>query len=63
MTLQDPAEPGVLTRKLMQRIVNCVYEFPPEVRISGECQDLLANIFVTDPKQRISSYDIPNHPW
>ena len=53
----------MLTRKLMQRIVNCVYEFPPEVRVSGECQDLLANIFVADPKQRISSYDIPNHPW
>lgn len=61
--LQDPTEPGVLNRKLVQRIVHCMYELPAGLALSNECRDMLARIFVADPKKRIDSYSISSHPW
>lgn len=61
--LQDPLEPGVLSRKLMQRILKCLYELPKGLNLSPESKDLLAQIFVPDPRKRIDSYAIQNHPW
>jgi serine/threonine-protein kinase SRK2 len=39
------------------------YQVPPQLRISLECQDLLARIFVADPRLRISMEGIKQHPW
>jgi serine/threonine-protein kinase SRK2 len=39
------------------------YSIPPQLRISVECQDLLARIFVANPAQRITLPDIKRHPW
>ena len=61
--LQDPYEPGILSRKLMQRIVNCIYEFPRNQKLSEECRDLISKILVPDPKKRIDSYALSSHPW
>lgn len=56
--VQDPAVPNALSRKMMQRIVNVQYDVPRDVHLSPECLDLLANIFVADPTQRIRVADI-----
>lgn len=39
------------------------YEFPPHVRVSRECKDLLKNILVPDPASRYTVEDIQRHPW
>lgn len=39
------------------------YSIPPQLRISLECQDLIARIFVANPVQRITLPQIKQHPW
>ena len=39
------------------------YEFPPHVKASRECRDLLNRILVPDPARRMSIPDIQRHPW
>jgi len=39
------------------------YEFPPHVRVSRECKDLLKCILVPDPASRYTVEDIQRHPW
>jgi serine/threonine-protein kinase SRK2 len=46
-----------------QRILRVEYEFPPHVRVSRECKDLLKNILVPDPASRYTVEDIQRHPW
>ena len=50
-TVQDPTVPNALSRKMMQRIVNVDYSFPPSCQPSPEARDLLSRIFVQDPVQ------------
>lgn len=63
LPFSDPTVPNALTRKMMQRIVNVDYSFPPDVQITPECQDLVRRIFVPDPTQRIKIAAILQHPW
>ena len=46
-----------------QRILKVEYEFPPHVKVSKECRDLLAHILVPDPASRITIPEIQQHPW
>ena len=39
------------------------YAVPPQLRISPECQDLLARIFLAAPATRITIPEIRTHPW
>ncbi len=39
------------------------YEFPPHVKVSKECRDLLHKILVPDPAKRITVHEIQNHVW
>lgn len=39
------------------------YEFPPHVKVSKECRDLLHRILVPDPAKRITVPEIQNHVW
>ena len=39
------------------------YEFPPHVKVSKECRDLLHKILVPDPAKRITVPEIQNHVW
>jgi serine/threonine-protein kinase SRK2 len=50
-------------QKMIQRILRVEYEFPPHVRVSRECKDLLKNILVPDPASRYTVEDIQRHPW
>ena len=43
--------PNALSRKMMQRIVNVDYRFPPSCQPSPEARDLISRIFVQDPVQ------------
>ena len=49
--VQDPTVPNALSRKMMQRIVNVDYSFPPSCEPSLEARDLVGRIFVQDPTQ------------
>lgn len=46
-----------------QKILSCEYDIPKNVPLSAELKDLIARIFVADPKRRIDSYDLTKHPW
>ena len=50
-------------RFLLQRILQVEYEFPPHVKVSKECRDLLHRILVPDPAKRITVPEIQNHVW
>ena len=47
----------------LQRILQVEYEFPPHVKVSKECRDLLHKILVPDPAKRITVPEIQNHVW
>lgn len=63
IAVQDPATPGALNRKMMQKIVNVEYTFPATPEMSRECKDFISKIFVKDPKERIRTIDMRRHPW
>ncbi len=48
---------------MVQRILQVEYEFPPHVKVSKECRDLLHKILVPDPAKRITVPEIQNHVW
>ena len=48
---------------LLQRILQVEYEFPPHIKVSKECRDLLHKILVPDPAKRITVPEIQNHVW
>ena len=47
----------------VQRILNVEYGFPPHIRTSNDCKDLMKRILVADPSKRISIPQIMQHPW
>lgn len=59
---EDPKEPRNF-RKTIERIMGVHYHIPAELGITEQCQDLLAKIFVAQPKQRITIEGIRQHPW
>ena len=48
---------------LLQRILKVEYEFPPHVKVSEQCRDLLRQILVDKPEKRITILEIQKHPW
>ncbi|KAI5067394.1 hypothetical protein GOP47_0017922 [Adiantum capillus-veneris] len=59
---EDPEDPRNF-RKTIQRIVNVQWSIPDQLSISNECQNLLSQIFVGDPTQRITMPEIKMHEW
>ncbi|KDD75670.1 protein kinase, partial [Helicosporidium sp. ATCC 50920] len=59
---EDPADPRNF-RKTIQRIMGVRYSFPPALRLSRDCLDLIARIFVANPGQRVRLGAIRQHPW
>lgn len=47
----------------VQRILNVEYGFPPNIRVSDDCKDLMKRILVADPSSRLSIPQIMEHPW
>jgi serine/threonine protein kinase len=48
---------------LLQRIMAVNYEFPPELRLSMQCVDLIRRMLVGTPDNRITIVGIKAHPW
>lgn len=49
---EDKNDPNRM-EKLLNRIMNVEYSFPPHVRISDMCRDLVSKILVASPKERL----------
>ncbi|KAJ1700683.1 hypothetical protein LUZ63_000462 [Rhynchospora breviuscula] len=56
---QNPEDP----KQTIERIMSAQYEIPDDIDISQDCQQLLARIFVADPRERIKIQEIREHPW
>ncbi|GMH34696.1 hypothetical protein BSKO_02557 [Bryopsis sp. KO-2023] len=59
---EDPHDPRNF-RKTIQRIMSVRYSFPPNLRVTRECLDVLEKIFVANPVDRITIADIKQHAW
>ncbi|KAJ0970728.1 hypothetical protein J5N97_018687 [Dioscorea zingiberensis] len=59
---EEPEDPRNF-RKTINRILNVQYSIPDYVRVSSDCRKLLSQIFVADPKERITIPEIRKHPW
>jgi serine/threonine protein kinase len=46
---------------LYKKILNAEYTLPEF--LSTAAKDMIDNIFITDPKQRITVEEIRKHPW
>lgn len=49
--------------ELHQLINKANFKFSERVQISNEAKDLIENLLVVDPKQRLTVPQILNHPW
>ena len=58
----DPGDPQNLSRTI-PRLRSVIYSYPPGLRLSRECRDLISRIFVANPAQRLSVSQIRQHPW
>lgn len=63
LPFKDSDEPGIMSQRLLRRIVTCQYDFPPNLHLSAECKDLISKILTANPSDRIDSYAIQHHPW
>ncbi|KAK9799772.1 hypothetical protein WJX73_004464 [Symbiochloris irregularis] len=60
----DPSEPDVIKSAVMKRICNCQYRFPSNrIKVTPACLDLISKIFQPDPKNRIKTEEMRDHPW
>lgn len=50
-------------RKTIERILSVQYTIPEHIPIAAECQNLLSQIFVANPTQRITMAGIQKHDW
>ena len=58
--------PVVLTTVALfdaQRIMGVKYSFPANLRLSAECLDLIRQVFVANPAQRVTLKGLKQHPW
>ena len=49
--------------EVCNRIVNVVYKFPMDVKVSKECKDLIMKMLVHAPQERIKLSDVLLHPF
>ncbi|KAM5575607.1 serine/threonine-protein kinase SAPK2-like [Rosa sericea] len=59
---EDPKDPMNFRKTILRTLTVC-YSIPDNVRVSVECRDLLAKIFVANPEKRITISEIKNHCW
>ena len=48
---------------IIKRIVNLEYSFPEDCDVSEECKDLIRQIFVTTPEERLTISQMEEHAW
>ena len=47
----------------LQRIMGVNYKFPSNLHLSRECLDLISQVFVANPAQRVTLKGLKQHPW
>lgn len=47
----------------MQRIMGVNYKFPSNLRLSRECLDLISQVFVANPADRVTLKGLKAHAW
>jgi len=47
----------------VQRIMSVKYSFPSNLHLSRECLDLLSQVFVANPGNRVTLKGLKQHPW
>lgn len=50
-------------KKIVVKIMALDYKLPSKLKLSEAVHDLLAKIFVKDPRERITIQQIKKHPW
>lgn len=63
MLVGKPPFQGEDARATYKRIKSNNYSFPDNILISNEAKDLIANILVTDPNNRLNLLQIQEHPF
>ncbi len=48
---------------LLQRMLTAQIEPLPDIELSDDCRDLLRQMLQRDPAQRLSSWQVLEHPW
>jgi serine/threonine protein kinase len=54
---------GTDQAEIKRKIVSCEYSYPPNVKVSEACKDLIASMLKTDPRDRIPLKEIQHHEW
>ena len=54
---------GCNNDEVCNKIVNVVYKFPMDVKVSKECKDLIMKMLVHEPQERIKLSDVMVHPF
>lgn len=54
---------GSNSDEVCNRIVNVVYKFPGDAKVSKQCKDLITKMLVHDPQQRIKLHAVMTHPF
>ena len=47
----------------VQRIMGVKYSFPSNLHLSRECLDLISQVFVANPGNRVTLKGLKQHPW
>ena len=47
----------------LQRIMGVNYKFPSNLRLSRECLDLISQVFVANPAERVTLKGLKGHAW
>ena len=48
---------------MSQRIMGVKYSFPSNLQLSRECLDLISQVFVANPGNRVTLKGLKQHPW
>ena len=54
---------GCNNDEVCNKIVNVIYKFPMDMKISKECKDLIMKMLVHEPQERIKLSDVMVHPF
>ena len=54
---------GCNNDEVCNKIVNVVYKFPMDVKVSKECKDLIMKMLVHEPQERIKLSNVMVHPF
>ena len=61
--LTEVCQPRLIRLRTPQRIMGVKYSFPSNLQLSRECLDLISQVFVANPANRVTLKGLKQHPW